>query len=87
MKTSLKIWIRPGTDQVRIYIGGTFRSDSKLFIATNDKGGIESHSINIDGTAKGIRGDLYGKRDKDRSAIDEVQAAVEQGKLGSKWEK
>jgi len=70
-KKSLRVWTHPGTGEDRIYINGTFRDSNKLFIADNGEDRIQSHSVNIDGKARG-NSNVYKKREKDRDAIWEV---------------
>jgi len=75
MKKSLNIWQHPTNNQIRIYITGTYRDDSKLYIVAGENDNIIKHSINIDGTAKYIRGNIYDKRNKDQATITDVLIA------------
>lgn len=74
MTFSLKIWNKPGTDEVRLYINGTTRQS--LYFAKSSKDGRLVWSSKANDTPHKFQtGDHYGKIQKDRKAAEMVAEA------------
>lgn len=71
---SLKIWTKPGSDEIRLYINGTNRQSVYFALARDGQRVVWSSKTN-DTPHKFQTGDHYGKVRKDREAALEVAAA------------
>lgn len=73
MHYSLKIWTRPGTDENRLYIGGTSRQS--LYFCRGKEGDLRWSSKANDTPHRFQTGDHHGKIRKDQTAAEDVAAA------------
>lgn len=86
---SLKLWQKPNSGEIRLYIGGTTRQDVYLLLAGD--GLIKWSSKAHDTPHKFQTGDHYGKVKKDREAASEVAKAFSiplgDGSTREDWER
>lgn len=75
MTYSLKIWNKPGSDDVRLYINGTTRQSVYLKKSREGSGRIVWSSKANDTPHRFQTGDHYGKCRKDEAAAREVMEA------------
>lgn len=73
MTFSLRIWQKPGTEEIRLYVGGTNR-ESVYFKLSSDGHVVWSSKAN-DTPPKFRKGDHYGKCRKDGEAAAECADA------------
>ena len=73
MTFSLKLWTKPGSDEVRIYIQGTSRDT--IYFAQKSNGKLTWSSKANDTPYKFQTGNHYGKVNKDGEAADRVAQA------------
>ncbi|MCC7047189.1 MAG: hypothetical protein IT562_10790 [Alphaproteobacteria bacterium] len=78
---SLKIWTKPGSDEIRLYINGTTRQSVYFALARDGQHVVWSSKAN-DTPHKFQTGDHYGKVRKDGAAAEEVAEAFDL-KLGA----
>lgn len=88
MTYSLKLWQKPGSDDIRLYINGTPRQALYLKQKSGSAGQIVWSSKANDTPHKFQTGDHYGKIRKDGDAADEVMKAFGlEYKKDGEWER